>query len=161
MPEWVGDMASVVTRLEATLLEVEARGGVPAPVTEAPRPPAPAATAEPKTVTTAAVAAPTGPAAALVGGPVALPGEEPFGEWALRTAGPRSRQDALPETKAATAVRAVAVEVTKAEDPIHEVRLARAVASAFGLTRLNEARIRPILDVVPATARGVGEPRFF
>ncbi len=160
LPEWAGDASSVVARLEATLAEVEARGGVPAPVAKAPRRQAALATAEPITVMAGVVAAPVRAVATAARQPLVLPGEEPFVEWPPRSAGPRSQLDALPQTEAAKAVRAVALEVIEAEGPIHEVRLARAVACAFGLTRLNDARIRSILDVVPSTARGTNEPTF-
>ena len=161
LPEWVSGAAGVIEHLEATLAEAEARGGVPAPVVQPPRRHVALAHPSASAVRASTLTASVRPTEPVVSRPAFLQGEEPFVEWTPRRAGDRSWLDALPDGRAATAVRDVAMDVIRAEGPIHEVRLARAVASAFDLTRLNDTRIRSILAVVPSAARGSDELSFF
>jgi hypothetical protein len=58
-------------------------------------------------------------------------------------------------------VRDAAVRAIQAEAPIHPERLAKVVAGAFGLTKVNENRRRSILTLVPRQFRRDGGEGFF
>ncbi|MFC5379320.1 DUF4011 domain-containing protein [Aquipuribacter nitratireducens] len=157
LPEWVADSDAVVGRLERALAAAE--WTTSAPQAPAVRPAAALRSAEPATVR--ATVDPSVRSVVREQAPAALPGAEPFVAWTPRLVGDRSWLDALPHARATAAVRHVALEVIAAEGPIHEVRLARSVAAAYDLTRLNESRIRSILATVPTELRGGDEPSFF
>ncbi|KDP92238.1 MULTISPECIES: DUF4011 domain-containing protein [Clavibacter] len=85
------------------------------------------------------------------GGPVL-----PFRSWTPRIAGTVMTLDTLHETSSRDAVVAVIDEVMSAEGPVVEERLAKAVASAFGLGKVHASRQRAILDLVPTRYRHAG-----
>jgi hypothetical protein len=87
-----------------------------------------------------------------VSGPTGLEGEAPFKAWAPRTAGEKDVLDALPESKAARAVRRVMEAGIRAEGPIHVDRLTRLTAAAFGLSRVTDARKSALLALLPPSA---------
>ncbi len=78
-----------------------------------------------------------------------LPGESEFEEWEVPYLGDRSVLDDLPATWAAQQVRTAVCDAVEAEGPIHLDRLARLVASAFGLNRVNRTRVDAILQHLP------------
>ncbi|MCV2488187.1 DUF4011 domain-containing protein [Geodermatophilus sp. YIM 151500] len=82
----------------------------------------------------------------------ALDGETPFVPWTPRTAGEKAVLDALPEAKAARAVRRVLAAGIKAEGPVHVDRLAKLTAGAFGLSRVTDARRAVFLSLLPPSA---------
>ncbi len=172
LPSWLADRDEVLDRLVAHV-----RSGVAPTVFEEPLPsyspdalaevvrlslppataPEPGKVAALRTVVTAAVAAPvpaTRPAAkprrpTTVAGPTGLEAETPFKPWAPKTAGEKDVLDALPESKAARAVRKVLQAGIRAEGPIHVDRLTRLTAAAFGLTRVTDARKKMLLSLLP------------
>ena len=90
---------------------------------------------------------PVGPAAVRPA-PVAvraLPGEEPFRPWRGTALGERDVLDRLPEPAAARLVGRALEDAVLAEGPVQVDRLARLVASCFGLTRVSGTRAADIL----------------
>jgi hypothetical protein len=73
-----------------------------------------------------------------------------FRPWTPRIAGTVSTLDTLEELSSREAVVVVIDEVVSAEGPVVEERLAKAVASAFGLAKVHGSRQRAILDLVPS-----------
>ena len=71
-------------------------------------------------------------------------------EWQPRYAGGTEVLDQLHTAWAKDSVRTVIREVIEVEAPIQRERLARLVANAFGLGRVNEERKRSIYRVVPS-----------
>jgi hypothetical protein len=114
-----------------------------APVVEAPGTPAPeAAPAKAARRTARKTTAP-------------LDGELPFVPWVPKTAGDRKVLDALSDARVARTVKRVLTAGLKAEGPVHRDRLTRLAASAFGLTRVSEARRDALLALLPpATLAG-------
>jgi hypothetical protein len=76
-----------------------------------------------------------------------LPGEETFTPWSVVRRGGRDVLDRLPST--ARTVRSVIEQVVEAEGPIHLDRLAKLVAAAFDLSRVNTSRAAAITAQVP------------
>lgn len=70
-------------------------------------------------------------------------------EWVPRSEGGRWVLDDLPSRSSTVQVAQVAHEVVEAEGPIHPERLARLVAAAFDLSRVNDDRRAAILRAVP------------
>ncbi|MGY1823324.1 DUF4011 domain-containing protein [Geodermatophilus sp. SYSU D00079] len=85
-----------------------------------------------------------------------LDGELPFVPWVPKTAGDRKVLDALSDARIARTVKRVLTAGLKAEGPVHRDRLTRLTASAFGLTRVSEARRDALLALLPP-ATLVGE----
>jgi hypothetical protein len=172
LPAWLADREAVLDRLATALTAgVEGIGADPEPepqplatVTRLPLPaassPDPGKVAALRSAVSAAVAAPV-PAKprpsprkkpTTVAGPTGLDGEAPFKPWTPRTAGEKDVLDALPEAKAARAVRKVLQAGIKAEGPIHVDRLTRLTAAAFGLSRVTDARRATLLSLLPPSA---------
>ena len=84
-----------------------------------------------------------------------------YREWGQRYVGTVDVLDEIHSTWAQERVRAVAKEVIDAEAPIHRDRLARLVANAFGLGRVNEGRRLAIQRLVPAEHRREQETEFY
>lgn len=76
-----------------------------------------------------------------------------FSAWAPRALGTVSVLDDLPRQNAAGRVQSAIRSAVAAEGPIHSARLAKLVAGAFGLDRVNQARAEAILRWVPAELR--------
>ncbi|MFW3171327.1 DUF4011 domain-containing protein [Geodermatophilus sp. CPCC 206100] len=107
---------------------------------EAPVGEPPAVEAAPKPVRRAVRKAPAA---------TALDGELPFAPWAPRPAGEKKALDTLSDARTARTVKRVLTAGVKAEGPVHRDRLARLTASAFGLTRVSEARRDALLALLP------------
>jgi hypothetical protein len=173
LPSWLAAREEVLDRLVAAV-RAGIEGVEPAPepepqplatVTRLPLPaagnPEPGKVAALRSAVTAAVAAPV-PAKprptpkkrkpTTVAGPTGLDGEAPFKAWAPKTAGEKDVLDALPESKAARAVRTVLQAGIRAEGPIHVDRLTRLTAAAFGLSRVTDARKASLLALLPPSA---------
>ena len=86
---------------------------------------------------------------------------ETYSEWSPRECGDVSVLDALPSPWAATQVRNIAHAIIVKEAPVHRDRLARLVASAFGLSRVNEDRRRAIQRVIPVEFERAGGHGFY
>jgi hypothetical protein len=86
----------------------------------------------------------------VAGAPVE--GEAPFVPWVPRTAGERKLLDQLSDARAARTVKRVLAAGIKAEGPVHRDRLARLTGSAFGLSRVSEARRDALLALLPPGA---------
>jgi len=78
-------------------------------------------------------------------------GREEFEPWQVVPVGDVTVLDELPKKVAKEQVRAVAIEITEFEGPIHIDRLTRLVAESFGLQRLHTARARKIVNQIKAT----------
>jgi hypothetical protein len=116
----------------------------------APEPTVGARTAS-ATTASATTASSPGTGGAIAGapvepGPIVSPPVQEFTAWEPRTAGTKTVLDALPRARAVAEVRAVIEEVVAAEGPVQLDRLARLVASSFGLSRVTPARAAAILD---------------
>ncbi|MCZ2854982.1 DUF3320 domain-containing protein, partial [Modestobacter sp. VKM Ac-2982] len=125
----------------------------PAPVVE------PAAVAEPAPVVEPAAptmstgrTTPKAPARVTRAAPTPLDEEQPFIPWAPKQAGDKRQLDRLADPAVARLVRRVLTAGIKAEGPVHRDRLARLTASAFGLSRVTEARRDALLALLPASA---------
>jgi hypothetical protein len=68
-----------------------------------------------------------------------------YREWTPQPSGDISVLDQLPGSSASGLVRTLAESAIDAEGPIHPHRLAKLVASAFSLTRINDSRRKSIL----------------
>jgi len=86
---------------------------------------------------------------------------QPFREFVPRRAGDVETLDRSREGWASTRIKAVIAEVIDAEGPIHQDRLARLVAKAFGLSRVNDDRRRSIQRLVPAEYRRKTGEKFY
>ncbi|QYF72335.1 DUF3320 domain-containing protein [Cryobacterium sp. PAMC25264] len=82
-----------------------------------------------------------------------------FRAWAPGYLGSVSVLDDLPRQNAAGKVQSAIRSAVAAEGPIHSARLAKLVAGAFGLDRVNQTRAAAILRWVPSELRtSAGEP---
>jgi len=161
MPEWLNYRDATIGRLRDAVVAAKQR------LAEPPEESAPvdaSAVVIPKPVT-APVREHAGPAAretATIGAmrsapaisaPAPKPQQDanirPFQEWSPRIAGDKTVLDELPGTWAKSQVVRVIQEVIEAEAPIHRDRLAKLVAGAFGLGRVNDDRKRSIQRLVP------------
>lgn len=185
MPEWLHHRAATITRLQAAV--TAARQKSTQPVEPAPRVNhAPAIDqvqpTEPSwTVESFAAPATTGdseelvtirsaPAAAsLVArgwtepaapAPTVHPHVIDFKPWKPWIAGDRSVLDELYGRGGARVVPIIR-EVIEAEAPIHRDQLARFVAGAFGLSKVNEDRKRSLQNLVPAEYRRATDSDFY
>jgi hypothetical protein len=109
------------------------------------------ATTEPTVTEPAAGAAPA-PARRGRGrhaAPEPLAGERPFVAWTPKPAGEKKVLDSLSDAKAARTVRRVLLAGVRTEGPVHQDRLVRAAAAAFGLSRVSETRRQALLALLP------------
>lgn len=161
LPSWLDDPTATVEAIERA-----ARRPVPVSVAPHAAPPVTGASSLPSStpevlpavaapelvgpperqpVMSTVAAAPQSPTASAPG----LPGEISFTAWEPAVTGPRTVLDQLPQPGAVCEVRRALAAAVAAEGPVQAERLGRLVAGAFGLTRVNEARSRSILDALP------------
>ena len=141
LPDWLADPDAVLDRLEAALHTPPAP---PPPTAPPPLPPA-----EPEPV----------PIRAVATEPVQEQPGTAFVPWVVRDLGGVDTLDALPARTAAGKVAGALADVLAAEGPVHADRLARLVAHAYGLTRVQESRRTAILAQLPrGTVRDHAEP---
>ncbi|AKS35857.1 DUF3320 domain-containing protein [Mycolicibacterium goodii] len=156
MPEWLNYREATIERIRQAVSDAKHR--LTQPVEKPSEPveiptlviPPPASESERESVTigpmkTAPTVAPPKPKG--------HPNIQPFREWSPRIAGDKSVLDALPGQWAKSQVLTVVREIIEAEAPIHRDRLAKLVAGAFELGRVNDDRRRSIQQVVPAEYR--------
>ncbi|UJL30984.1 DUF3320 domain-containing protein [Mycolicibacterium vanbaalenii] len=84
-----------------------------------------------------------------------------YREWSVRVSGDISVLDRLPAPSARSQVAMIAKDVIEAEAPIQPERLAKLVAAAFGLNRVNDDRRQAILRAVPLEYRREGDDFFW
>ncbi|TFD05523.1 DUF3320 domain-containing protein [Cryobacterium sp. TMT1-66-1] len=159
MPEWLHQREETLDRLAESVRVAAQRPSAPIPVTvpsasvSVPPPSAPirAAAKHPSQVELPSP---------LRGRPVTAPSNPlvvPYFEWQPSYRGSVSVLDELPRSSAR--VQAVIRDVVAAEGPVHSVRLAKLVASEFGLDRVAQARAAAILRCVPPELqRSTDEP---
>ncbi|WNG88504.1 DUF3320 domain-containing protein [Mycobacterium sp. ITM-2016-00317] len=85
----------------------------------------------------------------------------PYREWTVRVSGDISVLDRLPAPSARSQVAMIAKDVIEAEAPIQPERLAKLIAAAFGLNRVNDDRRQAILRAVPLEYRREGDDFFW
>jgi hypothetical protein len=155
LPEWLRCRESVVASLKSTVSEARQRilsGNTAAepPHTDAPvaplRQPPPLMRAN---------------SAAQPQAPQGHPMVQTYREWTPRRLGDTSVLDDLTNYYAKGRVRDAIVSAMAAEAPIHPQRLAKIVAAAFDLSRVNENRARSIQQLVPADYRRPTGERFY
>ncbi|MFC5136988.1 DUF3320 domain-containing protein [Actinomycetospora rhizophila] len=164
LPSWLADPTTVLDGL-CTRVESVVRGEDPEPPTPReespesspgravePSPPrrrhhalgltrlAPIAAEQPPQST-----APAPDAAAEPGSSVRMP----FRPWSVVPRGERQVLDSLPHPRSRELVRHALAEVVAAEGPVEAARLARTVAGAFGLSRVNADRRDAVLACLP------------
>ncbi|RDH77069.1 DUF3320 domain-containing protein [Mycolicibacterium moriokaense] len=150
LPEWLIHRDETLSRLRAAVAEAKTAG--PRPLVTVTPPPT--VIDVPSTAVSQSEYTPMRSARSATLLSAAKPKRHPnvttFREWAPRIEGDISVLDALPGQWAKDAVRRVAEAVISAEAPVHRTRLARLVAGAFGLGKVNDDRKRAIQRVVPA-----------
>jgi hypothetical protein len=158
LPEWLHHRDETVARLRAAVSEAKQRPAEP--VVE------PAASVMVKPVD-AQESVPSIPALKSVAAPAAPPRRKQhpnirvFSGWTPRVAGDKSRLDELGNSWAKDQVTKVIREIIDTEAPIHRDRLAKLVAGAFGLGRVNDDRRRAIQHIVPAEYRRTDDAEFY
>lgn len=158
LPEWLQQRGETVARLQR-VVDDKRRATEPEP--EPTPEPFGAAAAPAGTASEAGEFAPlkSAPAATapVAPEPAPAPKRQPalqtYREWQSRIAGDISVLDELPDPAASSQVRAVIDAVIAAEGPVHPDRLAKLVAGAFGLHRVNADRRSSIQQMVPAEYR--------
>ena len=149
-PEWLRDREGTLERLKHAFAEAREAHHAPAPH-------APTEAAAPSAARLPAAALPLDePVLLRARATVAArpsrsrhPLLTDYVEWIPRWLGSRSVLDDLPYRTASVQVARAAREAIEAEGPIHPDRLAKLVASAFELSRVNDDRRQAILQTVP------------
>jgi hypothetical protein len=147
LPEWLSRREHVVAQLKIAVEEARQRvhsGDVDAQPAEPVAPAAPMPQAS-LPLWTSSIAKP----AAQQGHPMV----QTYREWQPGRLGDVSVLDDLSNYYAKARVRDAIVSAIETEAPIHPQRLAKLVAAAFDLTRVNENRLRSIQQLVPADYR--------
>lgn len=83
-----------------------------------------------------------------------------FEPWQVFLVGDVSVLDDLPKKVAKDQVRAVAVEITEFEGPIHQARLAQLVAASFGVRRLYDKREQQLIRQFKAAGLRIDADKF-
>ena len=167
LPSWLADPAGVVDGL-CTRLESVVRGEAPGPPRIEEEAPTPTdersgpVTGPPRRrhhalglTRPASITAerPPTPAAPEPTAPSESTGPDrprrPFRPWPAAMRGDRQVLDSLPHPRSRDLVKQVLAEVVAAEGPVEAGRLARTVAAAFGLSRVNADRRDAILACLP------------
>ncbi|WP_249522741.1 DUF3320 domain-containing protein [Modestobacter marinus] len=156
LPEWLAECEAVVDRLVAAVAgaaPVEPLlPPLPAPVADVAEPQEeidPFDPDAPDVEDEVSTAEPVRCAAHPVVTPALLAGEVPFRPWTPKPVGEPQMLRQLANPEAARLVRRVLAAGIRAEGPIHRERLARRTAAAFGVPRVNAARMESILALLP------------
>ena len=158
MPEWLNHRAETITRLRAAVIEAKEGLNKPKPELEPAVVDASTSVAERTDVESiegssqrfgALKSAPT-VVAPKPSTPKVHPDVTEYRAWTPYSAGDKTVLDELRQEWAASRVKGMIQMVIEAEAPIHQDRLAKLVAAAFGLGRVNEERKRSIRRLVPA-----------
>lgn len=167
MPEWLSDEAGVVKRivdsvenaksdLELSMVEIE-----PDVISVELKDFEPANSSGSSANSFADQRAGTNTATAPTKSSPITAGSEQFTPWKPQRRGNITVLDRLPARDAASQVQTVIEEIVLSEGPIHAVRLAKLVASAFGLDRVAQARVQAILKCVPGEFRVAGDKTYY
>ncbi|MFC5928965.1 DUF4011 domain-containing protein [Cryobacterium melibiosiphilum] len=153
MPAWLENSTAVLDHLTAAL---DAVAGAEAP---APAPPASASSSASASQAPTIAGLRSGGAASVTAdatrpAPRRAALERDFEPWPERALGPISVLDALPGRRSSDAVAVALREIVEAEGPIHTTRLAKLLASGFGLAKLSAARSASILGQLPSDLVG-------
>ncbi|MCZ2813874.1 DUF4011 domain-containing protein [Modestobacter sp. VKM Ac-2979] len=156
LPEWLAEEETVLDRLVAAVAGAAPVAPLlpplPAPVAEVAEPQEeidPFDPDAPDVEDEVSTAEPVRCAAHPVVTPALLAGEVPFRAWTPKPVGEPQMLRQLANPEAARLVRRVLAAGIRAEGPIHRERLARLTASAFGVPRVNAARMASILALLP------------
>ena len=160
LPEWLNQRLQTIARLRKAVDEAKQRPVQrevdPVPARPAPEPrPAPAAPKDFAPLKSA-------PAPARPARPKQHPMIQTYSEYVPQRLGDVDVLDQISGTWASTRVTAAISDAIEAEGPIHRDRLARLVANAFGLNRVNADRRHSIQRMVPSEyRRNTGEPFYW
>ncbi|WP_269330440.1 DUF3320 domain-containing protein [Kineosporia babensis] len=163
LPEWLVEPENVLDRLEAVTRE--AARALPAPVHATPAPSSfigtPTKTNADLLIAGPAVTPAKAPTATLLRRIIpsdrVIPGQEIYSPWEPRVVGERKVLDRLPT--ALPVVLELIEEIVETEGPIHQERLAKLIAAAFGISRLMGGRAEKIYAALPSSYfQEPGEP---
>lgn len=158
MPEWLHHRDETIARLRTAVADAKQRLAEPVVKPAAP------VVVNPIDVSESVSSIPSLKSATA---PAAPPKRKPhpnirvFSGWTPRVAGDKSSLDELGNAWAKDQVTRVIREIVDAEAPIHRDRLAKLVAGAFGLGRVNDDRRRAIQRIVPAEYRRKDDAEFY
>lgn len=158
MPEWLHHRDETVARLRTAVGDAKQR--LAEPVVE----PAAPVVVKPVDAPESAQSIPSLRSATAPAAPPKRkqhPNIRVFTGWAPRVAGEKSSLDELGNAWMKDQVTRVIREIVDAEAPIHRDRLAKLVAGAFGLGRVNDDRRRAIQRIVPAEYRRKDDAEFY
>ncbi|WP_301120926.1 DUF3320 domain-containing protein [Mycolicibacterium fortuitum] len=158
MPEWLHHRDETIARLRAAVGDAKQR--LAEPVVE----PAAPVVVKPVDVPESVSSIPSLKSATAPAAPPKRkqhPNIRVFSGWTPRVAGDKSSLDELGSAWAKDQVTRVIREIVDAEAPIHRDRLAKLVAGAFGLGRVNDDRRRAIQRIVPAEYRRKDDADFY
>lgn len=147
LPEWLHRRDETIARLAESVKRAKERKAVPVEVVPVAQPLTSAKDEVAEPVLSVMRSAPSTPIIS-----VAKSGHQAvtqYREWRARIAGDIGVLDRLPAPAARSQVAMVAKDVIDAEAPIQPRRLAKLVAGAFGLNKMNDDRQRAILRAVP------------
>lgn len=158
MPEWLHHRDETIARLRMAVADAKRR--LAEPVVE----PAAPVVVKPVDVPESVSSIPSLKSATAPAAPPKRkqhPNIRVFSGWTPRVAGDKSSLDELGNAWAKDQVTRVIREIVDAEAPIHRDRLAKLVAGAFGLGRVNDDRRRAIQRIVPAEYRRKDDAEFY
>lgn len=162
LPEWLRRRDVVIARLKEAV--DEARERVASEAVESPTLKPPASTTSPLSSLRASTL-PSRPSpvatAPKTPKPQSHPMIRPYREWSPGRCGDRSVLDSLSNKHHESRVRDTIVNALEAEAPVHQHRLAKIVAAAFDLSRVNDDRRRSIQRLVPADYVRPGTEPFY
>jgi hypothetical protein len=160
LPEWLDHRVDTLARLRKAVVDAEEELARPKPE------PIPVTKLNPPTRVTperamiaTLRAAPISPPAPVA--PRAHANVKTFREWVVPRAGDKSVLDDLGSGWAKTRVTELIRSAVEAEAPINRDRLAKAIAGAFGLGRVNDDRKLSIQRLVPPEFRRKDDPEFY
>jgi hypothetical protein len=157
LPEWLGQRAATVARLR-NAVAVAKRQLLEPTVEEAVPPP----TADPMVTATAeSLAFRSAPTVSAPAAPRRHPNLADFSPWVPVVIGSISVLDEIHASYNRSHVVKVVESVIESEGPVHRDRLAKLVAGAFSLGKVNEARRRAIQRVVPGEYQHPTDPVFY
>lgn len=166
LPEWLQDREATLERIEAAADEAETalelREAERSQVTEPEQVDMAHDSAAPAISAEAADgplirSAPSAPASGS-GSELRHANVHEFFEWRAQPAGTIETLDRLPSPAATQNVRHVITGIITDEGPIHKMRLAKLVASAYGLNKVHASRAESILRCVPDEFKRVSDP---
>jgi hypothetical protein len=160
LPEWLNHRVDTLARLRKAVVDAKEELArprpEPIPVTRIDQPTR--ATPEPTMIATLRTA-PVSPPAPVA--PRAHPNVKRFDEWVAPWDGDKGVLDALWSESAKIRVTGLIRAAVEVEAPIHRDRLAKAVAGAFGLGRVNDDRKLSIQRLVPQEFGRKADPEFY